>query len=95
MMKERAKVSGYGRPRQMDVEGGPRVTMSQSKYILPSLFLQFCCHFYDLSLRRAKFEKGEPLALFDTDKKYHQLSLQTENNKEPVFLLKLKLQFRV
>ena len=95
MMRERVKVSGYGRPRQMDVQGGPGVTMSQSKYTLPSLFLQFYCHFYDLSVRRAKFEKGEPLALFDTDKKYHRLSLQTENNKEPVFLLKLKLQFRV
>ena len=66
MMRERVKVSGYGRPRQMDVEGGPRVTMSQSKYILPSLFLQFCCHFYDLSVRRANFEKGEPLYLILT-----------------------------
>ena len=32
-------------------------------------------------------------AIFDTDKKYHQLWLRTENNKESVFLL--KLQFRV
>ena len=61
MMRERAKVSGYGRPRQMDVEGGPGVTMSQS-----SLFLQFWCHFYDLSVRRANFEKGEPLYLILT-----------------------------
>ena len=60
-MRERAKVSGYGRPRQMDVEGGPGVTMSQS-----SLFLQFWCHFYDLSVRRANFEKGEPLYLILT-----------------------------
>ena len=55
------EVSGYGRPRQMDVEGGPGVTMSQS-----SLFLQFWCHFYDLSVRRANFEKGEPLYLILT-----------------------------
>ena len=61
MMRERAKVSGYGRPRQMDVEGGPGVTMSQS-----SLLLQFWCHFYDLSVRRANFEKGEPLYLILT-----------------------------